>query len=72
MNRFIKCSKKRFISDCKVILDNFNNGNERLADLQTKTMEVFLNAKFKNDPECLDVMKEVWKAEAEYHKKNQK
>ena len=72
MSRFIKCSKKRFINDCKVIVDNFKNGNERLADIQTKTMEVFLDVKFRDDPECITAMQEVWKAEAEYHKNNQK
>jgi hypothetical protein len=63
-------NKKQFIIQCQKILENFNNGKERLADMQLKVLEVVLEKKFKNDQDCLNAINPVWDAETNYHKKN--
>lgn len=63
-------NKKQFIAQCQKALENFNNGNERLADKQVQILEVTLEKKFKKDQDCFNEMKKVWEAEHFYHEKN--
>lgn len=63
-------NKKQFIIQCQKTLENFNTGNEILADNQVKVLEAVIERKFKNNEDCLNAMKTVWDAEYAYHKKH--
>ena len=63
-------SKKQFLKQCNDAIENFNNGKERLAKAQVKTLEPILEKHFKEDVDCINAICKVWELENIYHKKN--